>query len=85
MKEISYIDQDGSEWHWFNDSLHREDGPAVMYANGDFAWYKHGKRHRLDGPAMYYNKCASWCVEGKKIDVKNQKEFEQYLKLIAFI
>lgn len=33
--------------------LHREDdGPAVMYKNGSFYWYKHGKLHRDNGPAI---------------------------------
>jgi hypothetical protein len=39
---------------WYNDKekLHRLDGPAFEYANGDKAWYVDGKRHRLDGPAI---------------------------------
>ena len=31
---------------------HREDGPAVVYANGTEIWYLHGKLHREDGPAL---------------------------------
>ena len=34
--------------------LHREDGPAIEYANGDKEWYLNGQRHRLDGPAIEY-------------------------------
>ena len=38
--------------HWYlNGKLHREDGPAVEYANGDKVWYLNGKLHREDGPA----------------------------------
>lgn len=38
----------------FNDqgSLHREDGPAIIYADGTSVYYKYGKLHRLDGPAV---------------------------------
>jgi len=45
--------------------LHREDGPAVEYANGDKFWYKEGTNHRLDGPAIeYYNGTKKWYKEG---------------------
>jgi len=32
--------------------LHAEDGPAVTDPDGSWAWYNHGKIHRLDGPAV---------------------------------
>jgi hypothetical protein len=31
---------------------HREDGPAVEYANGSKSWWVNGKLHRTDGPAI---------------------------------
>jgi hypothetical protein len=39
---------------WFNSNgeYHRDDGPAVIYADGDKAWYQHGVRHRADDPAI---------------------------------
>ena len=40
-------------WHQ-NNKRHREDGPAVEYANRDKRWYQNGKLHRLDGPAVEY-------------------------------
>ena len=33
---------------------HREDGPAVEWADGDKEWFVNGNRHRLDGPAVVY-------------------------------
>ena len=46
--------------------LHREDGPAAVYSNGDKAWYIHGKRHREDGPAVtYYDGRVEWALEGR--------------------
>jgi hypothetical protein len=33
---------------------HREDGPAVEYADGDKEWWLNGKRHREDGAAIEY-------------------------------
>ena len=35
--------------------LHRIDGPAVEYPNGDKFWCQNGKRHRIDGPAVEYS------------------------------
>ena len=35
--------------------LHRTDGPAVEYSDGDKFWYINGKRHREDGPAIEYS------------------------------
>jgi len=54
---------------YFNDNLHRKDGPAIEYANGDKEWFLNGKRHREDGPAVEL-------ANGHKeywIDGKNQK------------
>jgi hypothetical protein len=34
--------------------LHRTDGPAIEYANGDKFWFQNDSRHRDDGPAIEY-------------------------------
>jgi hypothetical protein len=36
-------------------TLHREDGPAVIWADKTEEWYYNGRRHRLDGPAIEAN------------------------------
>ena len=36
--------------------LHREDGPAAKYANGDKAYYIEGELHREDGAAIEFAK-----------------------------
>ena len=47
--------------------LHREDGPAVEYADGGRCWYLNGKLHREDGPAIeYWNGDKSWWLNGKR-------------------
>ena len=46
------VDEYGNKEWFLNGSLHREDGPAVEYANGTKEWYLHGNRHREDGPAV---------------------------------
>lgn len=51
---------------WFkNDKIHREDGPAVEYANGYREWRLNGKKHRLDGPAVEWkNGDKHWYQNG---------------------
>ena len=41
-------------WRLKNGKYHREDGPAVEYADGTKEWYLNGKLHREDGPACEY-------------------------------
>ena len=46
------VNQNGTK-HWFlNDELHREDGPAIEYADGGKEWFLNGNLHREDGPAV---------------------------------
>ena len=48
---VKVSDNGDKEWY-FNDGLHREDGPAIEWADGSKSWYLNGKRHREDGPAV---------------------------------
>jgi hypothetical protein len=34
--------------------LHREDGPAVIWNNGNEEWFNNGKPHRENGPAVVH-------------------------------
>jgi hypothetical protein len=53
-------------WKNKNGKLHRLDGPAVDYPDGNKYWYKNGERHRLDGPAVEgANGYKEWCKNGK--------------------
>jgi hypothetical protein len=71
---------------WFsNGILHRIEGPAVIYPDGEQSWYINGKLHREDGPAMMFNNDRSyWYYHGNEIDCSSQEEFERLLKLKAF-
>jgi hypothetical protein len=42
---IKYYDKNGE--------FHREDGPAVLYSNGDKQWYRHGKLTNRDGSLIF--------------------------------
>jgi len=59
------IDKYGSKY-WRNEKgqIHRLDGPAVEYNNGDKEWYQNGSLHRLDGPAKEH-------VDGRKVWCQN--------------
>ena len=37
------IDDNGTKRWYSNGKLHREDGPAIEYANGSKSWYINGK------------------------------------------
>jgi hypothetical protein len=55
MTRVCSLDDQGRE--------HSDSGPAVVYKNGDKAWYNHGKRHREDGPAFEWeNGSKAWYV-----------------------
>ena len=54
-KAITYtviVDEYGYTMWYFNDRLHRVDGPAVELSDGYKTWYLNGKPHRTDGPAI---------------------------------
>jgi hypothetical protein len=57
---------DGTKRWFFNDNLHREDGPAVEYGNGSKQWRLNGKRHRVDGPAIEHSDGSKeWWLNGE--------------------
>ncbi len=53
---------------WYqNGELHRLDGPAIEWANGDKEWYQNGQRHRLDGPAIEWaDGYKAWYQNGQR-------------------
>ena len=53
--EPTEIKNDGTRI-WRNDKgeRHREDGPAVIYSDGEQYWYINGNLHREDGPAVIF-------------------------------
>ena len=58
-------DQFGNKWWCLNGLLHREDGPAIEFADGYKAWYINGKFHRIDGPAILSTEgYKAWYLEG---------------------
>ncbi len=47
--------KDDIEWKDEYGNLHRDDGPAMIHADGAQYWYQHGKLHRDGGPAIIWS------------------------------
>lgn len=68
---------------WYKDGLiHREEGPAIEWSNGDKEWYQHGVPYRKNGPTVerangnlyWHDKNGELHREdGPAIKIKNQK------------
>ena len=56
------VDDEGTT-RWYKDAkckiLHRENGPAIEWLNGDIEWWQNDQLHRIDGPAIE-------CADGTK-------------------
>jgi hypothetical protein len=76
----------GNRSYQLNNKLHREDGPALEHINGNKWWFLNGQLHREDGPAFEGNNDdKEWWINDKRIPCKTQKEFEQFMRLKAFL
>jgi len=92
-KPVCEIDEKETKRWYLNGELHREDGPAIEYSNGDMAWVINGETHRLDGPAVKFgNWATSWFIndyevteeitqwaEENEIDLDNLSEDDKLL------
>lgn len=75
----TYIDNHNGDIYYYKNAemtiLHREEGPAIEYANGHKFWYLNGNLHRIDGPALEYtNGTKAWYVNGKCMNFQKWKE-----------
>ena len=79
MKSTKRIDIFHIEsWELPNGDLHREDGPAVIYSNGDKEWFLNGKRHREDGPAsIEINGDKEWWLNNEEY---SEEEYKKKIK-----
>ena len=66
MKPVMTIDIGGNKRWRLNGKFHREDGPAIEYADGTKHWYINDERHREDGPAVERaDGLKQWWVNGE--------------------
>ena len=69
METYIQKDENGSKFYYRDEkmtTLHKEDGPAMIWEDGTKAWYRDGVLHREDGPAVEYaDGNRSWYHHGK--------------------
>ena len=68
MKTYKVTVNDEGTKCWYNEQgqCHREDGPAIEWANGTKWWFLNGQLHREDGPAIEYaNGSKEWYLNGQ--------------------
>ena len=68
MKTYKVIVDEYGTARWYNEDgqLHREDGPAIEWANGDKSWWLNGQLHREDGPAIEWaDGTKKWWLNGQ--------------------
>ena len=75
------VDEAGTRWYYnAADQLHRDEGPAIEYANGGKRWYQNDQYHRIDGPAVVdFNGHMEWHINGVRL---SEAEFNQRVKLL---
>ena len=80
---LRVVKKDGNTWYFNkNSELHRINGPAVIWANGDKFWCQHNKYHRLDGPATIYRFGArAWYIDDKEY---TEAQFNAHPDVIAY-
>ena len=62
---VDVYDNGGKDWY-LNGKRHREDGPAVEFADGSKSWYLNDKLHREDGPAVEFaDGYTAWYLNDK--------------------
>jgi hypothetical protein len=62
------VNKYGTKLWYLRDELHRINGPAVEWTDGNKQWRLHGKLHREDGPANEYANGKEWWLHGKHYD-----------------
>lgn len=52
MKNGWIVNQHGVRYHYVNDEIHCDDGPAIETSSGAKLWYNNNKLHNDNGPAI---------------------------------
>jgi hypothetical protein len=63
MAYTKYIDCE--EWTDDDGNLHRDNGPARKWVDGNKEYFQHGIYSRSDGPAFVWGKSYEYIVNGK--------------------
>jgi hypothetical protein len=70
------VDSNGTiRWYNENGQPHREEGPAIEWANGTKSWWLRGQPHREDGPAIERaDGDKFWWLRGQRL---TEEDFNQ--------
>jgi hypothetical protein len=75
MTEIKYevkVDEDGTFWY-LNGKLHREDGPAFEWANGEKFWFLNGKKYAEGTHQKVMASRNKPTCDGKVVEIDGKK------------
>ena len=73
------VDRDGTR-RYYNTAgqYHRDDGPAILWADGSKMWWQNEQLHRTDGPAVEWaDGRKRWYINGEGL---SETEFNQRVK-----
>jgi len=78
VKNGLHTDKSGTKYWYLDNKLHREDGPAVEWNDGELWWYLNGGFHREDGPAIVrLDSNNVWFLNNREL---TEEEFSGYLR-----
>jgi len=72
LGEITRFTGSGGRVEWrldgsYNGRLHRENGPAILEADGTRWWYQNNQLHRLNGPAVVLADGSQYWYQDNKL------------------
>ena len=69
--------------YYLNGISHREDGPAIEFANGGKIWRLNGIYHREDGPAVEYGGGSKdWYLNGTCYGQNDDYTNESWIRFV---
>lgn len=65
-----HVNEHGTKiWSLKSGTMHRDDGPAVVFPDGSKQWRRLNALHRTDGPAVENaDGSKQWWIDGRKYD-----------------
>lgn len=79
MSHILFLPSGTKVYYNENNDMHRLDGPAFIHHNGYKEWWKDGKFHREDGPAIIrckydnFSPKYEWWINDERLSEEKEK------------
>lgn len=81
MSKIETCSITGGIFKFEGEFFHCIDGPAISYPDGYEAWYKFGKLHRENGPAIIHENARRYYLDGQEVFTSNFEEFQSFVNI----